>query len=185
MTLFRADPAESPRTAHRFSRSIVGAESNLAIGLCRLSWQAGRLARSRRRRPAGHGHHCHPFPEVEGWHAPAGRPDLGTPASCPGQADQTGNAGGCQEPGPGRQIVSQDNLLMIGEPIGLPVSRTSRTASSRKSGRIRSRHRLILSDCRAPAASRHASPLNPVKINVSTLRGEAQVPASPPSAWPA
>jgi len=45
MTLFRADPAESPRTAHRFSRSIVGAESNLAIGLCRLSWQAGWLGR--------------------------------------------------------------------------------------------------------------------------------------------
>src|SRR5215471_7523235 len=33
---------------------------------------------------------------VEGWHAPAGRPDLSTPASCTGQADQTGNAGGCQ-----------------------------------------------------------------------------------------
>ena len=30
--------------------------------------------------------------------------DLGTPASCTGQADQTGSAGGCQELGPGRQI---------------------------------------------------------------------------------
>src|SRR5258708_31957136 len=35
--------------------------------------------------------------EVEGWHAPAGRPDLGTVASCTGQADQTGSAGGCQK----------------------------------------------------------------------------------------
>jgi hypothetical protein len=35
-------------------------------------------------------------------------------------------------------------------------------------------HRLILSDSRAPAVSRHASPLNRVKINVSTLRGETQ-----------
>src|ERR1700730_2895132 len=34
----------------------------------------------------------------------------GTPASDPGQADQTGNAGGCQKKlGPGRQIVSQDS----------------------------------------------------------------------------
>jgi hypothetical protein len=30
--------------------------------------------------------------------------DLGTPASCPGQADQTGSAGGClKNLGPGRQ----------------------------------------------------------------------------------
>src|SRR6202011_3683553 len=36
--------------------------------------------------------------------------NLGTPASDPGQADQTGNAGGCQKKlGPGRQIVSQDS----------------------------------------------------------------------------
>ena len=33
--------------------------------------------------------------EVEGWHAPAGRRTCDTPASCPGQADQTGSAGGC------------------------------------------------------------------------------------------
>jgi hypothetical protein len=37
-------------------------------------------------------------------------PDLRTPASSTGQADQTGNAGGCHKNlGPGRQIVSQDN----------------------------------------------------------------------------
>jgi hypothetical protein len=30
--------------------------------------------------------------------------DLGTPASCTGQADQAGSAGRCQELGPGRQI---------------------------------------------------------------------------------
>jgi len=36
-------------------------------------------------------------------------PDLGTLASCPGQADQAGTAGGCHKPGPGRQIVSQDS----------------------------------------------------------------------------
>jgi hypothetical protein len=37
--------------------------------------------------------------EVEGWHAPAGHRALRTPASCPGQADQTGTTGGCQRPG--------------------------------------------------------------------------------------
>src|SRR5689334_20981753 len=46
---------------------------------------------------------------VEGWHAPAGRRTCETLASDPGQADQTGSAGGARKPGPGRQIVSQDN----------------------------------------------------------------------------
>src|SRR6266568_1802405 len=51
-----------------------------------------------------------PFLCVEGWHAPAGRRTCETPASSPGQADQTGRAGGCREIlDPGRQIVSQDN----------------------------------------------------------------------------
>jgi 2-dehydro-3-deoxygluconokinase len=45
MALFRADPAEPLRTAHRFSRSIAGAESNLAIGLCRLGCAAGWFGR--------------------------------------------------------------------------------------------------------------------------------------------
>jgi hypothetical protein len=44
MALFRADPAESLRTVRRLSRSIAGAESNLAIGLCRLGWQAGLIS---------------------------------------------------------------------------------------------------------------------------------------------
>ena len=35
--------------------------------------------------------------QVEGWHAPAGRRTCETPASDPGQADQTGSAGGCQK----------------------------------------------------------------------------------------
>jgi len=51
----------------------------------------------------------HPLSEVERWHAPAGRRICETLASDPGQADQAGIAGGCQKPGPGRQIVSQDN----------------------------------------------------------------------------
>src|SRR6266568_9068385 len=51
-----------------------------------------------------------PFLCVEGWHAPAGRRTCETPASSPGQADQTGRAGGCRETlDPGRQIVAQDN----------------------------------------------------------------------------
>jgi len=33
--------------------------------------------------------------------------DLGTPASCPGQADQTGSAGGCQELGPADKSISR------------------------------------------------------------------------------
>jgi 2-dehydro-3-deoxygluconokinase len=45
MALFRADPGESLRTARRFSRSIAGAESNLAIGLSRLGCQAGWFGR--------------------------------------------------------------------------------------------------------------------------------------------
>jgi 2-dehydro-3-deoxygluconokinase len=45
MALFRADPGESLRTARRFSRSIAGAESNLAIGLCRLGCPAGWFGR--------------------------------------------------------------------------------------------------------------------------------------------
>src|SRR5437763_17077883 len=39
----------------------------------------------------------------------AGRRTCETLASDPGQADQTGSAGGARKPGPGRQIVSQDN----------------------------------------------------------------------------
>src|SRR6266568_5662586 len=35
--------------------------------------------------------------QVEGWHAPAGRRTCETLASDPGQADQTGSAGGCQK----------------------------------------------------------------------------------------
>jgi len=45
MALFRADPAEPLRTARRFSRSMAGAESNLAIGLCRLGCPAGWFGR--------------------------------------------------------------------------------------------------------------------------------------------
>jgi 2-dehydro-3-deoxygluconokinase len=45
MALFRADPAEPLRTARRFSRSIAGAESNLAIGLRRLGCSAGWFGR--------------------------------------------------------------------------------------------------------------------------------------------
>jgi 2-dehydro-3-deoxygluconokinase len=45
MALFRADPGESLRTARRFTRSIAGAESNLAIGLSRLGRSAGWFGR--------------------------------------------------------------------------------------------------------------------------------------------
>ena len=45
MALFRADPGEALRTAHRFSRSIAGAESNVAIGLARLGCDAGWFGR--------------------------------------------------------------------------------------------------------------------------------------------
>jgi len=36
-------------------------------------------------------------------------PGPGNPGLYPGQADQTGSAGRCQNLGPGRQIVSQDS----------------------------------------------------------------------------
>jgi 2-dehydro-3-deoxygluconokinase len=45
MALFRADPGEPLRTARRFSRSMAGAESNVAIGLARLGWEAGWFGR--------------------------------------------------------------------------------------------------------------------------------------------
>jgi 2-dehydro-3-deoxygluconokinase len=43
--LFRADPGEPLRTARRFSRSIAGAESNVAVGLARLGCAAGWFGR--------------------------------------------------------------------------------------------------------------------------------------------
>ncbi len=45
MALFRADPGEALRTARRFSRSIAGAESNVAVGLSRLGLAAGWFGR--------------------------------------------------------------------------------------------------------------------------------------------
>jgi 2-dehydro-3-deoxygluconokinase len=45
MALFRAAPGEPLRTAGQFTRSIAGAESNLAIGLSRLGCQAGWFGR--------------------------------------------------------------------------------------------------------------------------------------------
>ena len=45
MALFRSDPAESLRAARRFTRSIAGAESNVAIGLSRLGCKAGWFGR--------------------------------------------------------------------------------------------------------------------------------------------
>jgi 2-dehydro-3-deoxygluconokinase len=45
MALFRTDPAETLRTARRFTRSIAGAESNVAIGLSRLGFEAGWFGR--------------------------------------------------------------------------------------------------------------------------------------------
>ena len=45
MALFRADPADPLRAARRFSRSMAGAESNLAIGLSRLGCDAGWFGR--------------------------------------------------------------------------------------------------------------------------------------------
>jgi 2-dehydro-3-deoxygluconokinase len=45
MALFRADSGEPLRTARRFSRSIAGAESNVAIGLSRLGCAVGWFGR--------------------------------------------------------------------------------------------------------------------------------------------
>src|SRR6266704_5621627 len=45
----------------------------------------------------------------------AGRRTCETLASDPGQADQTGSAGGARKPGPVRQIVSQDNTSASAE----------------------------------------------------------------------
>jgi 2-dehydro-3-deoxygluconokinase len=45
MALFRADAGEPLRTARRFSRSIAGAEANVAIGLSRLGVAAGWFGR--------------------------------------------------------------------------------------------------------------------------------------------
>lgn len=45
MALFRTDPAEPLRMARRFSRSVAGAESNVAVGLARLGCDAGWFGR--------------------------------------------------------------------------------------------------------------------------------------------
>jgi 2-dehydro-3-deoxygluconokinase len=45
MALFRAAPGEPLRTAGQFTRSVAGAESNLAIGLSRLGCDAGWFGR--------------------------------------------------------------------------------------------------------------------------------------------
>lgn len=45
MALFRTDLAEPLRTARRFSRSIAGAESNVAVGLSRLGCDVGWFGR--------------------------------------------------------------------------------------------------------------------------------------------
>src|SRR5690348_7181616 len=51
--------------------------------------------------------------------------DLGTPASSPGKADQTGTTGGCHKNlGPGRQIVSQDSTPASAESEVRPGPRT-------------------------------------------------------------
>src|SRR5260370_40704620 len=72
----------------------------------------------------------------------AGRRTRDTLASDPGQADQTGSAGGARKPGPGRQIVSQDNASASAEskvrpgprPLNptpaLPQNRGSRAGST-------------------------------------------------------
>ncbi len=49
---------------------------------------------------------CHPFSLVEGVARTRWPPDLGTPASCTGRADQTGTPAGATL-GPGRRIVSK------------------------------------------------------------------------------
>jgi 2-dehydro-3-deoxygluconokinase len=45
MALFRGDPGEPLRTARQFTRSIAGAESNVAVGLARLGQTAGWFGR--------------------------------------------------------------------------------------------------------------------------------------------
>ena len=84
--------------------------------------------------------------EVEGWHAPAGRRTCDTPASCPGQADQTGRAGGCLKTwGPaGRSFcrttraASADSEARPGpsapDPTPAPAQNRGSRAGSRKAG---------------------------------------------------
>jgi hypothetical protein len=79
------------------------------------------------------------FSVVEGWHAPAGLSDLGTPASCPGQAEQPTAPGGCHETlDPGRQIVSQDSPNGVsrfgGQAATQAPDHTSRQINARESG---------------------------------------------------
>jgi hypothetical protein len=63
--------------------------------------------------------------------------------------------------------------VRLSDPSDAAISRAVRPDSTRSRAAaefewIRSRHRPILSDCRAPVVSRHVSPPNRVKINVST-----------------
>ena len=75
-----------------------------------------------------------PISQVEGWHAPAGRPDLWTPASCTGQADQTGSAGGCLKPG------ARPTDRLAGQPVRRqPNRRSGRDPGPRPYARIPSK----------------------------------------------
>jgi transposase len=53
-------------------------------------------------------------------------------------------------------------ITAVTKKLGIGAAETLRTAA--EIGRIRSRHRLILSDSQTPAVPRHARPLNQVKI---------------------
>src|SRR5262249_59394628 len=52
-----------------------------------------------------------PFLWLKGWHRTRWPPICETPASCPGQADRTGSAGGClKRPGPSRRAGIRTTL---------------------------------------------------------------------------
>ena len=95
---------------------------------------------------------CHLFSLVEGMARTRWPSDLGTPASSPGRADQTGTPVGARKPGPGRQIVSQDNpngVSRIGGQAGpRPPTLRPHPAKSGKQGRKHYPH----SPCRIFAA---------------------------------
>ena len=94
--------------------------------------------------------------EVEGWHAPAGRRTCETPASDPGQADQTGSAGGCLKTwGPADKSISRQPETASADsevrPGPRPRTYAHTTAKPRKQGRDRSTTHILPADSALPA----------------------------------
>src|SRR6266550_971716 len=94
--------------------------------------------------------------------------DLGTPASCTGQADQTGSAGGCQGLGPADRSISRQPERRR------PIRRSGRTQASDPTPvpgqNLGSRARSTIHILPADSARLRAVVTAPVTARISAVR---------------